>query len=61
MPLKDGTGPQGKGPQTGRGLGRCKKGLGSSDNPQQSRNRGTDSKTGRGQGKGKRLRRGSRE
>ena len=25
MPLKDGTGPEGKGPMTGRGLGMCKK------------------------------------
>lgn len=25
MPRRDGTGPQGKGPATGRGLGGCKK------------------------------------
>jgi hypothetical protein len=25
MPNKDGTGPQGKGPKTGRALGKCKK------------------------------------
>jgi hypothetical protein len=25
MPKKDGTGPQGKGPKTGRGLGNCTK------------------------------------
>ena len=25
MPLGDGTGPQGKGPRTGRGLGNCPK------------------------------------
>jgi hypothetical protein len=24
MPNKDGTGPKGKGPRTGRGLGKCK-------------------------------------
>ena len=28
MPRKDGTGPEGKGPNTGRGLGPCGKGLG---------------------------------
>jgi len=28
MPAFDGTGPQGKGPGTGRGLGRCEKGKG---------------------------------
>lgn len=26
MPNRDGTGPAGKGPRTGKGLGRCKKG-----------------------------------
>jgi len=28
MPNKDGTGPKGKGPKTGRGKGNCKKGKG---------------------------------
>ena len=28
MPAFDGTGPQGKGPLTGRGMGRCKGGVG---------------------------------
>ena len=53
----DGTGPQGKGPQTERGLGRCKKGQGPTDGSQQGGSRETGRKTGRGRGKGKRLRR----
>lgn len=28
MPAFDGTGPQGAGPMTGRGMGRCGKGMG---------------------------------
>ena len=27
MPKRDGTGPMGQGPMTGRGLGRCERGL----------------------------------
>jgi len=46
MPLKDGTGPKGKGPLTGRGLGGCAK-------PGTTRR-----STGRGIGKGQGLGRG---
>ncbi|MFP4476968.1 MAG: DUF5320 domain-containing protein [Desulfatibacillaceae bacterium] len=28
MPRQDGTGPEGRGPRTGRGAGRCRKGTG---------------------------------
>ncbi len=34
MPNKDGTGPQGQGPKTGRGMGSCQ------DNPEQGRGPG---------------------
>ena len=55
MPKLDKTGPEGKGPETGRGLGKCKKtplkelirGLG--------RGMGKRRKSGGGEGKGKRL------
>lgn len=47
MPNKDGTGPQGKGPRTGRGLGDCK-------------DEGTLPVRGRGLGQGRGLGRGQR-
>jgi len=47
MPNKDGTGPQGKGPRTGRGLGDCKEGE-------------TLPTRGRGLGQGRGLGRGPR-
>jgi hypothetical protein len=45
MPNKDGTGPEGKGPMTGRGLGRC-------NNDKENNN----SKRGQGRGLGMRRR-----
>jgi hypothetical protein len=45
MPAKDGTGPEGKGPRTGRGLGNC-----NTNNTQTK-----DSKFGRGFGPGRGL------
>jgi predicted DNA-binding protein (UPF0251 family) len=59
MPNRDGTGPEGKGPRTGRGLGRCKP----SDNEELDRTRprglgpcgdGTPRGGGRGLGRGRR-------
>lgn len=46
----DGTGPQGKGPRTGRGQGRCKKNTEEKMIPGQGRGQGKGQ--GRGQGKG---------
>jgi len=46
MPNKDGTGPEGKGPLTGRGLGNCK---GTRTCP-----RGSRSRSGQGKGRGRR-------
>ncbi len=42
MPNKDGTGPEGKGPRTGRGMGPCV----------DSKQQGTDNRPRRGQGQG---------
>jgi hypothetical protein len=54
MPNKNGTGPEGKGPKTGRGLGTCGDGVdnaqGNAQGPGQGRGQG------RGQGMGMRRR-----
>jgi hypothetical protein len=50
MPRRDGTGPEGKGPKTGRGLGPCGK-----------NSKGVPARpNGRGTGSGRRGRRGNR-
>jgi len=49
MPRKDGTGPDGKGPKTGRGLGNCE-GFGRPDSERPF--------DGRGRGRGRRQRGG---
>ena len=52
MPRGDGTGPEGQGPMTGRGAGKCG---GNTNSPQDSRRqpgRGTGRGQGRGQGRG---------
>ena len=49
MPNKDGTGPEGKGPKTGRQLGKCE---GARTCP-----RGRGQGFGRGQGRGRGMRR----
>ena len=68
MPRRDGTGPAGEGPRTGRGLGKCgpKKNIKSGidiDNAGQGLRRGirrisdeTDRGQGRGQGSGRKNR-----
>ncbi len=40
MPNNDGTGPQGKGPRTGRGMGNCGRAGDSSNNRRQGRGQG---------------------
>jgi len=49
MPRGDATGPRGKGPGTGRGLGDCKPGKVVGKPPRDGRGRGTGG--GRGQGR----------
>lgn len=46
MPNLDGTGPQGKGPATGRGLGKC-------EDPKLKGNRGSSRGLGQGSGQGR--------
>lgn len=54
MPHLDGSGPEGKGPKTGRGLGKCKKA--SPDKKELlGKGMGKKRKSGGGEGKGKRL------
>jgi len=55
----NGSGPEGKGPGTGRGLGRCKKETGKEDITKLGRGQGKRRKSGGGQGKGNRLKGGS--
>ena len=45
MPLRDGTGPRGQGPRTGRGLGNCPPVKGKRKKP-----KGQGKRLGRGQG-----------
>jgi len=56
MPRRDGTGPNGEGPRTGRGMGRCGKGNtapdNSSGNTQQQTGPGRGQSLGRGSGRG---------
>jgi hypothetical protein len=53
MPRMDGTGPSGKGPGTGRRMGRCKKNLNDNNIPGRGRSQGKLRKTGAGKGRGK--------
>jgi len=48
MPNRDGTGPEGKGPKTGRGMGNCGAEDKSTDRP-----RRTEANRARGQGQGR--------
>jgi len=53
MPRFDGSGPEGLGPMSGRGMGRCNSGNTAAGNQAQSGNRGGGySRAGRGSGKG---------
>lgn len=58
MPQLDGTGPEKKGAQTGRGLGRCKSVPADVALEKLGKGLGLRRKTGGGQGEGKRLKSG---
>jgi len=55
MPQMNGTGPEGKGPKTGRGLGRCKNPTPEELNEKLGKGLGKRRKSGGGEGRGKRL------
>ena len=55
----DGTGPERKGPKSGRGMGRCKKEPGKEDSSQPVRGQGSRRKSEGGAGRGKRMGGGS--
>ncbi|MDD4226349.1 MAG: DUF5320 domain-containing protein [Mariniphaga sp.] len=55
MPKLNGTGPEGKGPQTGRGLGKCKKQPVETLLQKLGKGLGKRRKSGGGEGQGKRL------
>ena len=55
MPRLNGTGPEGKGGATGRGLGKCKKTTDEEALQKLGKGLGRRNKTGGGTGKGKRL------
>lgn len=50
MPNKDKTGPEGKGPKTGRQMGNC-----DGAEPQVEQGRGMGRRAGRGMGRGRRI------
>ncbi len=54
MPRLDHTGPEGKGPKTGRKLGRCKKTEEEQQEAQLGRGLGKQRRVGGGEGKGRR-------
>ncbi len=58
MPKLDGTGPEGKGPKTGRKLGRCKKTSDEVALNKLGKGQGLRRKSGGGKGRGKRLKSG---
>jgi len=58
MPKMNGTGPEGKGPGTGRGLGRCGEKKPEELASQMGRGEGKRRKTGGGAGEGKRKKSG---
>ena len=67
MPAMNHTGPEGKGPGTGRGLGRCKKKSdelnesNESNEYQLGKGMGLKRRAGGGQGKGRRLQSGEKK
>jgi hypothetical protein len=58
MPKMDGTGPENKGPRTGRGLGRCRKSSATATEEALGRGMGMRRQSGGGQGKGRRMQSG---
>jgi hypothetical protein len=61
MPKMNGTGPEGKGPKTGRGLGRGRKNPGNEDTARPGRGSGKGRQNSGGRGQGKRLQGGSQK
>ncbi|MDX9905237.1 MAG: DUF5320 domain-containing protein [Bacteroidales bacterium] len=59
MPRLDGTGPDGKGPRTGRKLGPCSDVSGEEKVQKLGKGMGRKRRAGGGEGKGKRLQSGS--
>ncbi len=59
MPKMNGTGPEGKGPKTGRKLGKCSTDSSKEDAKKLGKGLGMRRKSGGGTGKGKRLKSGS--
>ncbi len=59
MPRLDKTGPEGKGPITGRGLGQCKENAGKENKDQLGQGMALRRRVGGGKGLGKRLRGGA--
>lgn len=55
MPKMNGTGPEGKGPKTGRGLGSCEESSSDKLNEKIGKGMGKRRKSGGGEGRGKRL------
>jgi len=58
MPQINGTGPEGKGPKSGRGLGKCIRDSSEEDINRLGKGLGKRFKSGSGTGKGKRLKSG---
>jgi hypothetical protein len=58
MAQMNGTGPGGKGPKTGRGLGKCKKDSSKEETDKSGKGLGKSRKSGGGPGKGKHLKSG---
>jgi len=58
MPRLDGTGPEGKGPQTGRKLGKCNEMPDEEKLKKLGKGMGKKRKSGGGEGEGKRLKSG---
>ena len=56
MPKMNGTGPEGQGPKTGRGLGKCNKASKQELNKEIGKGMAKRRKAGGGEGMGKRLR-----
>lgn len=56
MPRKDGTGPEGKGPMSGRGAGKC-----AVNRPSAAGGRGLGRGQGQGQGQGRRSTSGTQQ
>lgn len=54
MPRMDGTGPEGKGSGTGRGLGRCRRNAGNEDNVRPGKGSAIPRQSGGGRGQGRR-------